>query len=48
MITPLSQSAEESGNKDAGISQTPDQESEETSAETDVSGDLVETEGIYD
>ena len=48
VITPLSQSAEESGNKDAGISQIPDQEAEETSAGNAKSDDLVETDGIYD
>lgn len=48
VITPLNQSAEESGNKDAGISQETDQETEETSAGTTASEELVETEGIYD
>ena len=48
VITPLSQSAAESGNKDAGISQIPDQEAEETSAGNAKSDDLVETDGIYD
>ena len=48
VITPLSQSAEESGNKDAGISQIPDQEAEETSAGNAKSDDLVETDEIYD
>ena len=53
VITPMSQSEEETVNKDAGISQAQEESSDTENADSETSADVydgyqIETEGIYD